>query len=135
MKMRKLSEVKSCVNREVGLGSHVQSHSPLPSPVSRRVSVDVKHHERKRESEHAAEKPELSSAIRAMCWQTSKSSWLSESSQYQWGFVSRKGEGVFLSFLVLLTRAALARTSPCLCHPLTLCIVISEVHTKKAEHI
>ena len=50
MKMRKLSEFRSCVNREVGLLSHALSHSPLPSPVSRMVSVDVKYHERKRES-------------------------------------------------------------------------------------
>ena len=134
MKMRKLSEVRSCVNWEVGLGSHVRSHSPLPSPVSRMVSVDVKHHERKRESWHADEKPELSSAIRAVCWQTSKSSWLSESSQHQLGFVSRQGEGGFLFFLVLLTKAALAQTSACLCHPSTLCIVISAVHTRKAEY-
>ena len=40
-----MSELSSCVNREVGLGSHAPSHS---SPVrnKRTVSVDIKHHAR-----------------------------------------------------------------------------------------
>ena len=42
-------EFRSCVNREVGLGSHSLSHSP-PSIIliSHIFFVDVKHHERGR---------------------------------------------------------------------------------------
>ena len=43
----RVSEVRSCVNREVGLGSHSISHSTTPSLINHTVSVDVKHYERK----------------------------------------------------------------------------------------
>ena len=40
----RVSEVRSCVNREVGLGSHSLSHSTTPSLINHTVSVDVKHY-------------------------------------------------------------------------------------------
>ena len=42
------SEFRSCVKREVGLGSHSLSHLS-PSPIIHTVSVDVKHRERQEE--------------------------------------------------------------------------------------
>ena len=49
------TELRSCVNREVGLGSHSISHSSSPSLISYTVSVDVKHQERRRQEVRAQE--------------------------------------------------------------------------------
>ena len=43
-------ELRSCVNREVGLGSCSLSHSS-PVVLSHTVSVDLKHHERRTNQE------------------------------------------------------------------------------------
>ena len=43
---RRVSELRSCVNREVGLASHSLSTLP-PSLISHTVSVDVKRHGRR----------------------------------------------------------------------------------------
>ena len=46
---RSIIELSSCVNREVGPGSHSLSHSsPVPLMISHIVFVEVKRHKRKK---------------------------------------------------------------------------------------
>ena len=48
----RVSEIRSCANREVDLGSHSLSHPFFdPSLISHTVSVDIKHDERRRRRE------------------------------------------------------------------------------------
>ena len=76
---RRTTELRSCVNREVGLGSYSLSHSSAPPfLISPTVSVNVKHHERKRsgrtpllissENTSSSTPPPLQYFSKYICW-------------------------------------------------------------------
>ena len=60
---KKVSELKSCVNREVGLSSHSLSSSSRPSLISRMVSVDVSHHEKMEKKRRKKVSPQSSRSV------------------------------------------------------------------------